>query len=43
MPTLICAKEAAGMANMIAASSTVLMEWIIRIVTLFPNYAFSCC
>jgi hypothetical protein len=40
MPTLICAKEAAGMANMMAASNTVLMEW--RIVFLFSNYAFGC-
>ena len=40
MPTLICAKEAAGMANMMAASNTVLMEW--RIVVLFPKYAFGC-
>jgi hypothetical protein len=28
------------MANMMAASKTVLMEW--RIVILFPKYAFGC-
>ena len=40
MPTLICAKEAAGMANMMAASKTVLIEW--RMVVLSPKYAFGC-
>jgi hypothetical protein len=30
------------MANRIAASNTVLIEWLVRIVALFPKYAFGC-
>jgi hypothetical protein len=41
IPTLICAKEAAGIANRMAASNTVLMGW--RIVFPFPKYAFKYC
>ena len=35
MPTLICANEAAGIANIIAARNAVLMGWVVRIVVLF--------
>jgi hypothetical protein len=31
------------MANRIAASKPVLIEWLIRMVVLFPNYAFGRC